>query len=281
MQGLTGMVKTPIDEHTRIVLEDRRQRRLVLAAEMKALGKYKKRLRFRLAEGREWPLDSATGDNAEIDHDDVMAPLPDDMKAPLGDIDEKMQLLRKEADLHQAFAGDVVPIDEGVLSRRRREADEEREARHRIRGEKWTPDLIEERMTEAYRTLFRASIGGVFPREFGNAMPEVVRSMSDLVHQAGNKSLRNAITHRFKGRPSTDEVRRAEEALAWGLQYLRDDHPDLAGFLNLGAMWKAWGAKISKKCASIGVSRPAFYRDRKEAIEKIIEGLIRDGKAPT
>lgn len=267
-------------DYTKEILDDRKRRRLALAAEMKTLGKHKKKIKFRLAEGRSWPIDAATGENADVDREDVMAPLPEDMKALVGDVDEKMVALRAEADRHVSFAGDTVPIDEGVLSRRRREAEEERAAREKVRGDRWTPQLVEERLTEAYETLFRASVGGVFPREFGNAMPVPIKQMSDLVAQAGNKSLRNAIAHRFKGTPSTEEVKRAEDALAWALTYLRDEHPDLAGFLNLGAMWRAWGAKISKKCADIGVHRQVFYRDRKEAIALIVEGLIKDGRAP-
>lgn len=276
MQGLTRM-----DDDTKAVLSDRKRRARDLRDEMRTLSRYKKKLKARLAEGRDWPLDAATGDRAEIDHDDVMAPLPDDMKLPIGDIDEKMQALRKEADKHQSFTDEIVPIDAGVLSRRRRERDAELHQRSRIQGEKWTEDLVEARMEEAFRTLFRSSLGGSGPRAFGNGMPEVVREVSDLVHQAGNKSLRNAIAHRFKGTPSTEEVRRADDALSWASSYLLAEHPDLAAFVNLSAMWKAWGAKISRKCADMGVHRQTFYRDRREAIKLIVEGLKRDGKAPT
>lgn len=265
---------------TKAILAARKWRRLELAAEMKSLGKYKKRLKYRLQDGREWPITN-TGDKADIDHEDVMATLPDDMRAPIGDVDEKMQALRKEADKHQSFDGETVPVDPGVQQRRQREFGEERAARDSVRGETWTEELVEARMIEAYQTLFRSSVGGVFPREFGNGMPTPIRQMSDLVAQAGNKSLRNAIAHRFKGSPSTDEVRRMNDALEWGMTYLRDEHPDLAGFLNIGAMWKAWGAKIGKKCADMGVHRQVFYRDRKAAVKLIVEGLKRDGKAPT
>lgn len=281
MQGLTSMVETKTDEFTKAVLDDRKQRRKVLQEEMRTLSRYKKRLKARLADGRSWPMDAATGDNAELEREDVMAALPDDMKAPIGDIDEKMVLLRKEADRHVAFEGAVVPIDEGVLSRRRREREEELQQRARVQGDRWTEDLVEARLEEAYRTLFRSSVGGVFPREFGNGMPTPIKQMQDLVAQAGNKSLRNAIAHRFKGVPSTDEVRRAEDALSWALTYLREEHPDLAGFVNLSAMWKAWGSKITAKCKSMGVHRQVFYRDRKEALKLIVAGLQKDGKAPT
>lgn len=259
--------------------------RLENEAENKKLGKHRRRIKERLKEGRDWPIAvSPYGglEEADLDKDDVMAPLPEELRAPVGNIDDKMQLLRKEADQAKAFEGDTVPVDPGVLSRRRREREQELDRRARVMGEAWTPELVEARLEEAYRTLFRASVGGVGPREFGNAMPQVIRSMSDLVAQAGNKSLRNAIAHRFKsGLPTTEEMRRAEEALGWGLIYLRDHHPDYAGFLNLGAMWRAWGAPIAKKCRDIGVHRQVFYRDRREAIQLIVEGLKKDGKAPT
>lgn len=263
------------------VLEDRKRRRREFATEMKPLKKYKTRIKNRLQEGRTWPIDAATGERADIDHDDVMAPLPDDLVTPIGNVDEKMQALRAEADKHLSFDGMTVPIDEGVLSRRRRERQEERTRAESVHGETWTPKLVEARLEEAYRTLFRSSVANVRPREFGNAMPHIVREVSDLVHQAGNKSLRNAILHRFKGVPTTQEIRRADDALAWVMTYLKDEHHDLAGFASLWAMWSAWGAKINRKCESIGVSRQAFYRDRNEAIKLIVEGLKRDGKAPT
>jgi hypothetical protein len=281
MQGLTNMATKPPSDDEKFVLEDRKRRRLEFQQEMKSLSKHKRRIKFRLVEGRDWPVDARTQDRAEIDHDDVMAPLPEEMRSTVGDIDERMQKLRAEADQHESFTDPIVPIDEGVLSRRRRERDEERAAIESVRGEKWTPELVEARMEEAYRTLFRSSIAGVRPREFGNAMPHIVREVSDLVHQAGNKSLRNAIAHRFKGVPTTEEVRRAEDSLSWALTYLRDEHPDLASFVSLFSMWKAWGAKISRKCEAIGVQRQVFYRDKREAIQIIMEGLVKDGKAPT
>lgn len=283
MQGQTSMTEKPPTnralEGEKAVLEDRKRRRQELQVEMRLLAKQKKKLKFRMQEGRTWPIDAVTGEKADIPPDDVMAPLPEEMRAAVGDVDEKMQKLRAEADKHDAFVDDTV--DPGVMSRRRRERDEEMAHRDSVRGAVWTEELVEARLEEAYRTLFRSTISGVGPRAFGNAMPEIVREVSDLVHQAGNKSLRNAIAHRFKGVPSTEEVRRAEDALGWALTYLRDEHPDLAGFLQLGALWKSWGAKISHKCKAIGVHRQVFYRDRREAIKLIVEGLQRSGKAPT
>lgn len=268
---------------TRFVLADRKRRRKELIEEMRTLSRHKRRIRARHVEGLDWPLDAGTGDRADIDPDDVRAPLPDDMKAPIGDIDEKMALLRKEADGLESFAGDVIAIDDGVLSRRRRERSEERAAHNRVHGHTWTVDIVEARIEEAYRTLFRSAGGRVGPREFGNAMPEPVRQMSDLISQAGNKSLRRAMERmrNNQGPPSTDEVRRMDDALSWTVTYLREEHVDLAMFVNMGGMWKAWGAKITKKCQEHGFHRQVFYRDRRKAIETIVAGLIKSGKAPT
>ena len=128
------------------VLEDRKRRRREFAAEMKPLKKHKARIKFRLKEGNTWPIDAATGERAEIDHDDVMAPLPDDLLAPIGNVDEKMQVLRAEADKHMSFDGATVPIDDGVLSRRRREREEERAKIRAVQGEAWSPELVEARL---------------------------------------------------------------------------------------------------------------------------------------
>lgn len=267
---------------TKIVLEDRKRRLRDQHRELKLLKIHKRRLKERLKEGRDWPIavNPYGGlERAELEKDDVLAPLPDDLKGNLDSgPDEKMKMLRAEADRHIAFAGE---LDESLVLARRREYEERIAAADQVRGTVWDEALVEARLEEAFKTLFRASVGNVRPREFGNAMPSIIREVSDMVHQAGNKSLRNSIAHRFKGTPSSEEMERADDALTWAARFLLKEHPDLASFAQLGAMWKAYGAKISKKCEAIGVRRQVFYRDRKEAIRLIVEGLKREGKAPT
>jgi hypothetical protein len=266
----------------RAVLVDRKRRRKELQEEMRALSKHKKRLKARQKIG-DWPIDAVTGEKADIDPDDVMAPLPDDLQTPVGNVDEKMQALREEADQHQSFSGSIVPIDDALMVARRNATAREREAQEKIRGTVWTVGLVEARVEEAFRTLFRASVGSVGPRAFGNAMPTPVRQMSDLVAQAGNKSLRRAMQRlaRDHGPPSTDEIRRMNETLAWSLEYLSKEHRDIAMSLNLSGLWKAANAKVVRKCKEIGIHRQEFYKDKKTAIKMIVEGLKRDGRAPT
>lgn len=272
--------RKPADLGERIVLDERERRRQLAIDEGRRLKREKKRLK-NLRRETDWPTDARTGGRADVDPGDVMAPLPDDMKAPIGDVDERMQRLRVEVSGHVSFSDSVV--DEGILARRR--ADREREAamRSAVTGPRWTEDLVEARIEEAFKVLSRMAVGATGPREFGNGMPAPLRSMADLVAQAGNKSLRSSVRRLFRdqGPPRGDEVARMNEALAWALVYLKEEDPDLATFVNLKFMWKAWGAKVTKKCADLGVHRQVFYRDSKIGIRKIAEGLTRDGKAPT
>lgn len=267
--------KKSIDAGTRIVLDERAYRRELSIEENRAIKRQKRRLKHRHGE-TDWPIDARTGDRAEID--------PEDVKAPLGfDIKELTDEDRARANAApSAFSGPVVEVDENLLARRRLDRQKDREDRARVTGSKWTEDLVEARIEEAFKVLGRLAVGATGPREFGNGMPTPLRSMADLVAQAGNKSLRNSVRRLFRdqGPPRGDEVTRMNESLAWALAYLKDEDPDLATFLNLGGMWKAWGAKVTKKCAELGVHRQVFYRDRKTAVRKIVAGLIRDGRAP-
>lgn len=279
--GVVMNAKKPVDEGTLAVLEARARRRQANIDELRKLSKYKRKQKHRLKEG-DWPILASTGEKAELDPYDVRAPLPDYMVQDVGPVDEEMLEMRAFADAQpSAFDSAVIEIDETLLIARRNQSEREREDRDRLRAGTWTEELVEARLDEAFRTLFRVSAGGVGPRQYGNGMPTPVREWADYINQAGNKSLKNMVLHRFRGIPSVEEVKRMDDALVWAARYLRDDHPDKAAFVNLGAMWKAWGAKISKKCEEIGVKRQQFYRDRKEAIRMIVEGLVRDGRAPT
>src|ERR1700752_2263851 len=122
MQGLRTMTEP---DGTKIVLDDRKRRLRDLHREMKLLKIHKRRLKERLKEGRDWPIAvNAYGglEQADLEKDEVLAPLPDDLKANLDTgPDEKMRLLREEADQHVSFASDHVEIDETVKLARQRE----------------------------------------------------------------------------------------------------------------------------------------------------------------
>lgn len=256
-----------------LVAEARKYRQEQEREERQRIARHKHRLALRLQDGLSWPINALTGERAEdIDPEDVNAPLPVEIA----------ELTPEQ--IHAAAAAEAdFGADETLTAHRRAELERELADLERVRGATWTEELVEARIEEAFRVLFRSGGGGrIGPRAYGNAMPTPVREMSDLVAQAGNKSLRKAMGRllRNHGPPTPDETRRMEEALEWSMRYLRDDR-DLAMCLNFGGLWKAWGASISKKCAEIGLRRQSFYRDRKEAVRRIVEGLVRDGRAPT
>jgi hypothetical protein len=251
-----------------------RDREARLAA--KRIKKLKRWQEERLRE-RDWPLDAASGRRADVDPEDVNAPLPFEIKEITAE-----QLAAANASA-SSLASQYVEIDENVLARRSLDREREIAARAAVVGEKWTEELVEARVEEAFKVLGRIAVGATSPREFGNGMPTPLRSMADLVNQAGNKSLRNAMKRMLRddGPPSGEEVTRMNDSLYWAVKYLRNEDSDLAMFLNLGGLWKAGGRKVTKECAKLGVPRQEFYRDRKAAVKKIVEGLIRDGRAPT
>ncbi|WP_454813795.1 DUF6362 family protein [Labrys neptuniae] len=99
----------------------------------------------------------------------------------------------------------------------------------------WTPELVMERMVEAFETLRRvpASVG---PKAFGNGWPAVIHDLADMIHWEPGKEPRRLP-------PSLAQITRMEEALAWPSQFLADQ-PLAADALNLWAMCKAWGRSI-------------------------------------
>ena len=264
--------KPELDAGQIAVREFQQRRAEELNEEQSRLKKHRNRINRRFVE-TDWPIDAVTGDRAELDHEDVRAPL---------DFEPK-ELTREDIEAAENSEFTFGQVDEHKLAVRRAERERERDAKRQVIGEKWTEKLVEARVEEAFRVLSRISVGNLGPRMFGNGMPTPVREMSDMVAQAGNKSLRKVMKRllRNEGPPTREEVIRMEDTLAWPLRYLRDQDPDLAMFLNLGGMWKAWRAPISKKCKEIGVHRQVFYRDRKAAVRAIVEGLMRDGRAPT
>ena len=270
---MAGEKKPPIDPHVKAVLDHRAEMQRGRTIEERRLAKHKRWLDERHKE-RSWPLDARTGERAEVDPEDVNAPLDFEIKELTAEDIEAASQAPTEFGKN---------IDENLMASRRIERDKELAARAKVQGDRWTDELVEARIEEAFKVLNRVAAGPVGPRAFGNGMPTPIREMSDLVAQAGNKSLRKAMKRllRNEGPPTGNEVTRMNDALGWAVRYLKSEEPDLALFLNLGGMWKAWGAPVSRKCKEIGVHRQVFYRDRKKAVRAIVEGLIRDGRAPT
>lgn len=99
--------------------------------------------------------------------------------------------------------------------------------------ERWTPEHVADRMVEAFRTLRRLPMR-LAPKEFGTIWPEHRTEQADAFGQ----TISGAIQDRNRAIRGTGafEVDRMAEALAWPMEYLRDQ-PALARAVNEWALW--------------------------------------------
>jgi hypothetical protein len=142
------------------------------------------------------------------------------------------------------------------------------------RPESWTAEYVGIRMIEAFTTL-RAMPMRIWPAKVRTCMPESRMEMDDLV---ARKSLHSILEPPRVEVASSEQMIRMEEAIAWPMQFLRGLEDEfLSRAVVCGALWRATGTSISKKCRRHGVSRTTFY-DRMHAGHTIIAiNLIANG----
>lgn len=249
------------------------------ADEKRRIGEIKKRLKLRMAPS-EWPLDAVT-----LDRSDSVSAL--DVRAPVMPAPPTLKTYQYRAGTaatpDEKFRHDVgiVAVDEHLESIRHKEFLRDVAATAALRGPAWTPELVDARLIEAFKVLFRLRGQRVGPRQFGSAMPQVIAEMSDLVSQEENRTLRQAMS-RLLSRSATvsaGEHRRMEEALGWATDYLKL-LPDRALCVNMGAMWRASGARVAVKCGLLGMDRPSFDGIRSAGLALIAGGLVATGAVP-
>lgn len=100
----------------------------------------------------------------------------------------------------------------------------------------WTATFVGERLTEAFRVLERMPAG--FAASKSGLWPDYqALSRADLNEhlQAGTLSQFYASRNRVRIPPSSHEIARMEEAIAWPARYLGRD-PQLAGIVNFWAL---------------------------------------------
>ena len=221
----------------------------------------------------EWPLDATTLDKAELEPGDVRMPLPPE-PPPLAD--------------YRAIAESAQPIDRHpeaertLVIARWHERERERAKVAALRGPVWTTSLVDERLTLALEIELRTT-GRLGPRQFGSTMPTPRRDLADLVGAAENGSLRHLLSKmlRYKVSYSGEDIRRANEAITWVAEYLADERDrEVPLFVNAGAMWRAARYRVQRACYDYGIEPSRYYRKRKLGLERIVEGLIGDRRAP-
>jgi hypothetical protein len=107
----------------------------------------------------------------------------------------------------------------------------------------WNAGHVAYRMIAAYRVLYGSS-ERIGPRAYGAPWPAVLREFSDYVDEAARLRLAKEET-RSRRRWPADEIAKADEALAWPMQYLGDS-PRRADALALWASSKARGRSLSR-----------------------------------
>jgi hypothetical protein len=221
----------------------------------------------------EWPLDATTLDKAELEPGDVRMPLPPE-PPPLTD--------------YRAIAESAQPLDQHpeaertLVIARWHERERERAKIAALRGPVWTTSLVDERLGLAMEIELRSG-GRLGPRQYGSVMPTPRRDLGDLVAAAENGSLRHLLSKMLRYRVvySGEDIRRANEAITWVAEYLADERDrEIPLFVNAGALWRATHYRIQRACTEYGLERSTFYRKRKLGLERIVEGLIGDRRAP-
>lgn len=224
----------------------------------------------------EWPIDATTLEKADLEPGDVRTPLPPE-PPPLS-------AYRVVAESPSFSERDEPGWDEDRNLRIARwyERQRERQRAEALRGVMWTVPLVDERLALAFEVVARErSRWG--PRQFGSTMPRPVPDMGDLVACAENQSLLKLLSRMLRHRVvySGEDVRRANEAIAWVAEYLADEtDPEVPLFVNAGALWRATSVKVRHACVIYGFEVSTFYRKRKAGLECIVDGLIADRRAP-
>jgi len=142
----------------------------------------------------------------------------------------------------------------------------------------WCASIVCGRLYEACRTLRRA-VGHVGPREYGNAMPDVLRSpptIADMIEQMHDENL-HKVDVKIEITVLTAEISRMEEAIHWPGTYLVDQWPGACEVLKLWMRAIATGGKPSAALKAAGFSKVSAQMFLDRAFGEIAAGLARDG----
>lgn len=232
----------------------------------------------------EWPLDAETLQPSErVSALDVRAPLP----PPPPDIQNYQLNANAAPDMPIGMRPELLKpgqamVDPTLEVHRHAEHMRELAEQDALRGPKWTSEIVDARLTEAFLVLWRTPMR-IWPREFGNVMPKTITQMADLVAQEENRAQRKLMSRLLRryGPVTTAQTRRMEEAICWSVDFLKGCEPSVPTFVNLGGMWHAQGAVIKRKCREFGVWPQTFYRVRATGLQIIAQQLAARGRSPT
>lgn len=130
---------------------------------------------------------------------------------------------------------------------------------HAPRSNRWTPDLVGERLIEAARTIARtpmrtrpAGHSTIWP-SYQDMTPAERNAMLNELTQIGQLQQFYATQNRVSIPPSGEQIERADEAISWPMRYLRGD-PGMAAIVT------AWAGDL--------------YQQSEEIPEPVLPGLL-------
>lgn len=141
-------------------------------------------------------------------------------------------------------------------------------------GEEWDVEAVKDRLVEAIklvqRTTRRAGPGG-----YGRAMPDYEYSGIDLWYQQTQEAWEREHGDRERNRPmisaTSDEIREADEALAWIPRFVPLEHVRRA--LNTWLLAKATRRPWKKVTKELGLVHRTAIARRDRALALIVYGL--------
>jgi len=131
----------------------------------------------------------------------------------------------------------------------------------------WTPEHVQARLVEAFDILARSGTR-VGPRQHANGWPAMVHEFADLVDAQARAIVEKEKQQERSARPTSDELSRMNEALAWPLHHL-DGRPLQSDALMLWAYATALGRDMA-----------AMLHARKKRAMALAEEMARRHNAP-
>lgn len=135
---------------------------------------------------------------------------------------------------------------------------------------------VEERLSEALRTLSMLPAAGCFPQGHRSTMPEPVQSIRDWLPKPGEENFvqkwKAAMEHLAKQKhqtrfvPDAAAIERMEEALAW-------QHYVMPRRFFQVLTAKLLGEREERTARRFGVARMTLWRWREDALRQIVQGL--------
>lgn len=144
----------------------------------------------------------------------------------------------------------------------------------------WTPEHVLIRMVDAYEVLSRTP-ARIYPQAFGNAWPTILLNEMERRDLERVQEKEDALQRQL-ARPSSHDLSRMQEALAWPMLHL-GDFPLMADAVTLYAFAKATGRDLApvlrrrRLAAADNQCRSRYILDkwRKRACEVIAAALNR------